>query len=248
MTSSIQVEDEHEVEEAYEAEVGQIRDKAATLELVQRNGSQAEAAIYAMFDEILNTCHDRLLMNPVTRKLGPGGQAPTYRVAMRSNLHGDEGTGRVDRVVVVLCKEADYLEHGYSIRFEVNEKVWNACVEAQQRFVVDEAWETVRADLDKQGRQRLDEHGRRVFLKGKPDVRVFSNVVQRHGAAFVEVERVSRVARESKVQHQQSFDFREIAARAAESAPAPPPAVDHEQIREDEVAKAKAKREAMRKV
>lgn len=248
MAEHVSIEEETD-EQAYDREVGQIRDKAATVELVQRNGSQAEAAIYALFDDILNTCHaERLLMNPVTRKLGPGGEAPSFRVAMRSNLHGDEGTGRIDRVVVVICKEADYLEHGVEIRFELNEGVWNACVEAQRRFIVDEAWETVRANLDKQGRQRLDENGRRVFLKGKPDVRVHSAVVDRHGAAFVEVERVTKAAAGSKVQHQQSFDFREVRAPQAAAPAAAPEPLDPEKLRQDEIARVREKRAALAKV
>lgn len=251
MAPNYQIETEDDDEQRYDEEVGQIRDKAATVELLDRKES---AAVYALFDEILTTHHaPRLMMNPTTRKLGPGedSQAPSYRVAMRSNLHGDEGTGRVDRVVVVICKEADYLEHGCEIRFEINGKVWDACTELQRRFLVDEAWETVRPNLDRQGRQRLDEHGRRVLLKGKPDVRVFSNVVERSGAAFIEIDRVSRAARDSKVQHQSSFDFRTPRLTAVPDLPAEPaaePLPDPETIRKNAIAAAKATRAALRQV
>lgn len=238
MTQEIEV-DEDEAE--YEKSVGEVRDKAATVELLDRAGSQVEAAVYQLFDEILGSCHARLLMDPVTRKLGTGGQAPNYRVAMRANLHGDEGTGRVDRVVVAIAKEADWLEHQLDLRFELNEQVWEACVDPQRRFIVDEAWETVRAKLDRQGRQRLDDHERRLFAKGQPDVRVHSAVVERHGAAFVEVERLGRAVRDAKIQHQQSFDFRaqKPAPPAPVEAPEPEEPIDPEVARAELEAAAK---------
>jgi hypothetical protein len=245
MAAQIHDEDEEaEIERAYDKEVGQVRDKAATVRLLTR---EDHGTVYALFDEILALHHQRLLMDPTTRKMGPGGEAPSFRVAMRNNLHGDKGTGRVPRIVVVLCKEADWQEHSCELRFELNEQVWDAVTDAHRRFVVDEGWETVRPDLDRQGRQRLDENGRRVLLKGKPDVVCHSAVVERQGAAFVEIARVVAAAAASQVEHQLAFDFRGATRPAPPAAPEPEPEapLDPEVVRQEEFEKARARKRAL---
>lgn len=247
MAQTTEHDDDDEARE-YEGAMSRVRDKDATVELLTREG---EPAAYELFTNVAREAHRRLLMDAVNRRLGViGGDLPGFHVFRKYNWRGDEATGKVPRGAVSIANEREYLLTGAELSFEVNAQVWDACGPVERAYIVDELWEQVVARLDPEGHQRMDENGRRLMGKAKPDVTTFSAVVGRRGPVFVEIAALVQAAAASGVV-QTAFDFRTFRPTAVPDLPAEPeaePQPDPETIRKNEIAAAKAKRAAMAKV
>jgi hypothetical protein len=204
MGAAQMLEEDEDLDQGEEnPELAGVRDKDATVKLIDH-----DQAIYTLFDAILRESHQRLLLDPHTRKLNiAGGEAPSYAIFAKLNWHGDEATGRVPRAVAEICKESDFRLHGYELKILVNWQVWEALKAEHMDFVADEVWQSIEPQRDKQGRQRFDENERRIFKRSKPDVQTYSAVVRRRGAPFVEIDALIKAAAQA-APAQTVFDFR----------------------------------------
>lgn len=238
---------ENEDDDPHDHEMARVRDKDATVELVTPEQPSGQA-MYSLFAKIARESHRRLCMNAETRQLGlENGDIPDFYIFRRLNWHGDEATGKVPRGKVTRTSEREWLLTGRELSFEINAQVWDACGDAERDYIADELWEEVQAQLDKQGRQRFDDHGRRILGIAKPDVSTFSAVVGRRGPVFVEIARLVQAAASSGVV-QTAFDFREVRAPQAAAPAAAPEPLDPEKLRQDEIARAREKRAALARV
>ncbi|MFO0898960.1 MAG: putative metallopeptidase [Pirellulales bacterium] len=93
------------------------------------------------------------------------------------------------------ASEIDRQLHKVDLVILLNDTTWNhsTFTDAQRRALMDECLCRLDISRDEEGQPRLDENGRIVYVKRKPDMVGFSEVLARHGIWTKDLERVAAI-------------------------------------------------------
>lgn len=93
------------------------------------------------------------------------------------------------------ASEIDRQLHGVDLVVLLNDTTWNhsTFTDEQRRALMDECLCRLDISRDEEGQPRLDENGRIVYVKRKPDMVGFSEVLARHGIWTKDLERIAAI-------------------------------------------------------
>lgn len=93
------------------------------------------------------------------------------------------------------ASEIDRQLHGVDLVILLNDTTWNhsTFTDDQRRALMDECLCRLDVSRDEEGQPRLDENGRIVYVKRKPNMVGFSEVLKRHGIWTKDLERIAAI-------------------------------------------------------